>query len=331
MTAPTNGQVLEQVRQALDDARAAGQPTPGRPTLVRLTGATDHAVRTALAELATEDTAAGDAGDGLATDPASAGEPAPGNAPMPASTGPTDNQVPLTAERDTEPAGDLLAARSPALATAGEPVAARSPGGGKLVAWAGFVFGSLVSIAANVLASRIAPAGAPADWQPSVYAEFGAAVWPLGLLLSVEALSRIRWPNGALWNLARFGGAGTVALGSAVISYSHIAAVLTSWGYSTVGAHVGPLVIDGLMTISGFALLATAGGRAGDGLAVSVASAGGKPSGNAPNPRPRGRSETAAPPAPHRAGAPLATAGGGLVADRQPGRQDAARAGGNGH
>lgn len=133
--------------------------------------------------------------------------------------------------------------------------------GGKLVAWTAFVFGSLVSVAANVLASRIAPTGAGRGWTPSVAAELGAAVWPLALLLSVEVLSRIPWPSGTAWALARFGGVGTVAAGSAVISYSHIAAVLGGWGYSAVGAHVGPLVIDGLMTISGFALMATAGDR----------------------------------------------------------------------
>ena len=139
------------------------------------------------------------------------------------------------------------------------------------------MFGSLTSVAANVLAARIAPQHAAAGWHPSVYAEVGAAVWPVALLLSVEGHSRVRWPNSALWNLARYGGAGTVALGSALISYSHIAAVLAFWGYSTLAAHVGPFVVDGLMTVSGFALLATAGDRTG-GLvtpaATSAASAG---------------------------------------------------------
>lgn len=46
--------VLEQVRQALEDARAAGLPTPGRPTLIRLTGATDYQVRNALAAVESE-------------------------------------------------------------------------------------------------------------------------------------------------------------------------------------------------------------------------------------------------------------------------------------
>lgn len=131
-----------------------------------------------------------------------------------------------------------------------------SPAGGHLVAWSGFAFGSLTSVAANVLAERIRPDDAGGDWQANVLAEFGAAVWPIMLLISVELLSRIRWPHGWQWLLARFGGAATVAVGSALISYIHIANVLHSWGYSPVAAHIGPLVIDGLMTISGFALLA---------------------------------------------------------------------------
>lgn len=134
----------------------------------------------------------------------------------------------------------------------------RAHRGGHLVAWAGFGFGSLVSVAANVLAERIVPARAPRTWTPSVLAECAAAVWPIALLLSVELLARVKWKHGWQWLLARFGGAGVVAVGSAFISYSHIAAVLTSWGYTALGAHIGPLVIDGLMTISGFALLAAA-------------------------------------------------------------------------
>jgi hypothetical protein len=56
--------------------------------------------------------------------------------------------------------------------------------------------------------------------------------------------------------LARYGGAGTVAVGSAVISYGHLREVLIAWDYGALGAAVGPLVLDGLMVVSGFALLA---------------------------------------------------------------------------
>jgi hypothetical protein len=136
--------------------------------------------------------------------------------------------------------------------------------GGHLVAWAGFVFGSLISVAANVLAARIPPAGTGPAWQPQLDAQIGAAVWPVALLLSVEALARVRWPTGWGWRIARYGGVGAVALFSAVISYGHIHDVLTAWGYSEIGAHVGPLVVDGLMTVAGFALLADHHQHAGD-------------------------------------------------------------------
>jgi hypothetical protein len=43
--------VLDQVRQAIEEAQAAGVPAPGRPALAKLTGATDHQVRKALATL----------------------------------------------------------------------------------------------------------------------------------------------------------------------------------------------------------------------------------------------------------------------------------------
>jgi hypothetical protein len=64
----TTNQVLEQVRTALAEADEAGRPRPGRPTLTKLTGATDHQVRKALAALAAEQPPALQAGDELATD-----------------------------------------------------------------------------------------------------------------------------------------------------------------------------------------------------------------------------------------------------------------------
>ncbi|MFC6088221.1 DUF2637 domain-containing protein [Saccharothrix lopnurensis] len=196
-------ELVTQIRQALETARAAGEPPPGRPTLVRLTGATDHAVRKALAELATEVTSPGDTST----------LPPPATAPA----------------RTTD---------------------------GRLVAWAGFVFGSVMSIAANVLHTWLPAEHHPASWSPGLAPQIGAAVWPIGLLLSVEVLSRIHWPKGWQWTLARFGGTGTVALGSAVISYGHLRDLLLAWHYGPLAAAVGPLVLDGLMVISGFALLA---------------------------------------------------------------------------
>ncbi|WP_236789638.1 hypothetical protein [Amycolatopsis sp. GM8] len=137
-----------------------------------------------------------------------------------------------------------------------QPTTRTEPIGGRIVAWLGFIFGSLVSVDGNWLASRIPPPGAPVDWTPSGWAQVWAAAWPIALLLAVEALARIQWPSGVGWVIARYGGVGAVALFSAVISYGHIRSILVSWGYSPLGAAVGPLAIDGLMVVTGFALLA---------------------------------------------------------------------------
>lgn len=151
-----------------------------------------------------------------------------------------------------------------------------SPGGGRFVSWIGFVFGSVMSIAANVLHTWIPkkPDGAPADWappvgwSPAIAAQIGSAVWPVALLISVEVLSRVQWPGATQWKVARYGGVGTVGVGSAIISYGHLHEVLLAWGYGDLGSAVGPLVLDGLMVVSGFALLAhgdqPAGNSGGD-------------------------------------------------------------------
>jgi hypothetical protein len=131
------------------------------------------------------------------------------------------------------------------------------------VAWLGFVFGSVMSVAANVLHAWLPADERPTGWAPGLAPQVGSAVWPVGLLLSVEVLSRVSWAPGFWWALARYGGAGTVAVGSAIISYGHVREVLLAWGYGRLGAAVGPLVLDGLMVVSGFALLTMSGGRAG--------------------------------------------------------------------
>jgi hypothetical protein len=124
-----------------------------------------------------------------------------------------------------------------------------------------------MSIAANVLHAWLPAVHEPAGWSPGIPPQVGAAVWPLGLMLAIEVLSRIRWPKGPGWALAHFGGAGAVAAGSAIISYGHLRDVLLAWQYTPVAAAVGPLVIDGLMVVCGFALLANSridAGEAGD-------------------------------------------------------------------
>jgi hypothetical protein len=128
--------------------------------------------------------------------------------------------------------------------------------GARFIAWVGFALGSLVSVAGNWLHAWLPADDHPAGWAPTVATQLGAAVWPVALLVAVEVLSRTPWQPGWHWTLVRVGGVGVVGAGSAVISYGHIHTVLKAWGYDSLGAGVGPLVIDGLMVVSGFALLA---------------------------------------------------------------------------
>jgi hypothetical protein len=243
--------VREQVRQAIDEARAAGEQPPGRPTLMKLTGATDHQVRVALAELATP------AREELATLASEGTAATNGHRTADRLDDDREDRQPPAAAAGTPNETELASAGEPGTSAGDSPVTGANRGG-KLVAWCGFTFGSIVSVAANVLAARIAPKNSPVDWKPALDTQVGAAVWPIALLLSVEVLSRIKWPTGKGWGFARYGGVGLVAAGSAVISYQHIRDVLVSWGYPMLSAGVGPLVVDGLMIASGFAMLAMA-------------------------------------------------------------------------
>jgi hypothetical protein len=276
VSAPTTTEDLaEQIRELFAQAEAAGQPLPGRPTLTKLTGASEHRVRVALEQLAktsaeADRDASGQADEGGDADLLQAelpGETAsnPGIGDRQEST----NTMRLVDERAAEEPDTVGSVRPPEAvhadsALTGDQRTASAPGpasatvapaGAKIVSWAGFVFGSVMSVAANVLHTWLPAARMPSGWTPGIAAQVGAAVWPIALLLSVEVLSRVPWRRGRLWSLVRFGGAGTVALGSAVISYGHVQDVLAAWGYSTLAAHVGPLALDGLMVISGFALL----------------------------------------------------------------------------
>lgn len=137
--------------------------------------------------------------------------------------------------------------------------------GARAVSWVSFVFGVVVSVAANV-AHTFHPSSAQleawqaaghlvTDWSPEVGSMIAAAFWPIALLLAVEVLTRVRWRRGFLWNAARFGGTGAVALVAALMSYRHMAGLLASYGEDWLSAHAGPLAVDGLMIVAGFALL----------------------------------------------------------------------------
>lgn len=122
-------------------------------------------------------------------------------------------------------------------------------------ALAGFGLGSLVSVGFNLQYAWLPRAGHGPDWAPSIASQAAAVVWSLSLIVSVEVLTRIAWPRAWGWKGVQVLGILLVAGGSGVISYGHIHSVLRAWGYEEHQAIVGPLVVDGLMLISGFALV----------------------------------------------------------------------------
>jgi hypothetical protein len=125
----------------------------------------------------------------------------------------------------------------------------------RAVAMTGFVFGATVSVAGNVLSIRV-------QESPETAALLFAGVWPLLLLVAIEALSRVPWGSEWYWRLAGAGGAAGVGLLSAIISFQHIRDLLLHWHYPLLSAIAGPLSIDGLMVTAGFGMLAIAKTRA---------------------------------------------------------------------
>ncbi|MEU0514298.1 DUF2637 domain-containing protein [Amycolatopsis sp. NPDC006125] len=242
---------VQLVQVEIQQATKEGRKAPGRPTLIERTGLNEYWVRRALEELARR---AGDDAPAGSSEPPSDPDVPPGRGPDSEDTAGRPAVADGTSGRGVEPAGEL----DPAGERAHQPVSSARPRGGKAVAWCGFIVGSVVSIAANVLAARIPPEGAGPDWSPRLDTQLGAAVWPVLLIIAVEVLSRTRWPEGLGWALARYCGVGLVAVVGAVISYGHIHDVLLSWNYAPLGALVGPLGVDGLMVVCGFAMLAPA-------------------------------------------------------------------------
>jgi Protein of unknown function (DUF2637) len=118
---------------------------------------------------------------------------------------------------------------------------------GRFAAWFGFAGGGAVSVAANV-----------AHAQPTLGARLTGAFWPLALLLAVEVITRVQWQPGGWWVATRYAGATLVALVAAIVSYRHMAGLLTRYGEDALAAHLGPLAVDGLMVVSGVALLSLA-------------------------------------------------------------------------
>lgn len=255
---------VQLVQEEIQQATKEGKKAPGRPTLIERTGLNEYWVRRALEELARR---AGDGSPAGSSEPPVTPDEAQGWPAADEDTADRPAAAPVaeaSSERGAELAGELdpagEPARQPNSSTRPDSSSTR-PRGGKAVAWCGFIVGSVVSIAANVLAARIPPEDAGPDWTPRLDTQLGAAVWPVLLIIAVEVLSRTRWPAGRSWLVARYGGVGTVALVGAVISYGHIHDVLLSWNYAPLGALVGPLGVDGLMVVCGFAMLAPADTR----------------------------------------------------------------------
>lgn len=122
-----------------------------------------------------------------------------------------------------------------------------TPKSGRRIAWLSFVLGIVVSVLGNI--GHAASDGMkPGEWA-------GAAFWPTALMLSIEILTRVRWQLGKVWSVARIAGLVAVATVAAVLSYRHLAGLMTYWGEDRWNAHLGPFAVDGLMLLAATALL----------------------------------------------------------------------------
>lgn len=128
------------------------------------------------------------------------------------------------------------------------------PTSGRVWATLGFIVGVIASVSANVAHSYV-------KGSPPKGAIVAAAFWPMALLISLEVISRITWPTGVMWWLTRYAGLTTVAVIAAIVSYRHMAGLLTSYGEDGFSASIGPLAVDGLMVVCSVALLAVADNR----------------------------------------------------------------------
>jgi hypothetical protein len=88
-----------------------------------------------------------------------------------------------------------------------------------------------------------------------------AVFWPVLLLVAVEVMARTPWPGGWQSIALRFAGLPPVALVAALVSYRHMAGLLSFYGEDTLTASLGPLAVDGLMVMATGALIATSPAR----------------------------------------------------------------------
>ena len=126
---------------------------------------------------------------------------------------------------------------------------------GRSWAYAGAGLGVAVSVAANVAHAYVPPVGAPPVWSPHAGAVVGAVFWPVAVVVALEVLTRIDWPDATRWTVLRWGGLAPVALVAAIVSYRHLSSLLAYYGEDGVTSALGPLAVDGLMVLCSAALL----------------------------------------------------------------------------
>jgi hypothetical protein len=120
--------------------------------------------------------------------------------------------------------------------------------------WA--TFGSGLGISASI-AGNIAHVYVQ-NPSPALGAVVSAGIWPVALLVALEVIARVSWPNKLIYRITRYGGLTTVALIAGLLSYKHMSALLSAYGEDPLSAALGPFVIDGLLVVCSVALLAIA-------------------------------------------------------------------------
>jgi hypothetical protein len=143
--------------------------------------------------------------------------------------------------------------------TADEPHTPPQPRGAAAVAWLALILGIGASVGANIL-HTVTVIGSGGGSVPQV---IGAAFWPVALVVAIEVMARVRWPQSVGYALVRFAGVGAVAIVAAVVSYRHMSGLLAYWGEDALSAHLGPIAVDGLVTVGALALLAIHKSRKG--------------------------------------------------------------------
>ncbi|MCH7231171.1 DUF2637 domain-containing protein [Glycomyces sp. L485] len=135
---------------------------------------------------------------------------------------------------------------------AGERQVPAQPRGAAATAWLALVLGIGASVGANILHT----VNVVSDGTRSLPQVAGAAFWPVALVVAIEVMARVRWPASVGYALVRFAGVGAVAVVAAVVSYRHMSGLLAHWGEDPLSAHLGPIAVDGLVTVGALALLA---------------------------------------------------------------------------